>query len=186
MPGLKQESVAKLLRRASTADEVEEVVAAYGFSKQLKGRNAVQVHRSLYLLGHYLNALGLSPLLKEHTSSFGAVASLAVSSVPISHVVTPTTPLGVEAWNEARRRPSGWLRRGNSSESVASFSSSSGASVASSTPPAVERQSFWRAFISVKPPTYDDNLSSYVDRDGDEGRQRVVQDNRRTALPTYA
>ncbi|GAA5976410.1 hypothetical protein JCM11641_006004 [Rhodosporidiobolus odoratus] len=182
MPDLKQESVARLLRRTTLSDEVEEILGAYLLSKQLKGRNATQVHRSLYLLSHYLNAVGLGHLYKQHTVAFSTVAALALSSTPISHVVTPTTPLGLEAWNEVRRRPSGWLRWGNSSESIASAASSiSEAATSTSSHP-----TFWRAFLSLKPPTYSADTTGYVDRDGEEGRQRVEQDDERTALPTYA
>ncbi|GAA6033793.1 hypothetical protein JCM8097_000343 [Rhodosporidiobolus ruineniae] len=188
MAPLNQKTVAKMLRRATCPEEVEAIVGAYAFCKQLRGYPPARVHRSIYLLSHYLNAVGLGPLVQRYEPEFGRISSLAVSSTPISHVVTPTTPLGLEAWNEARRRrPTGWFKRGTSSESIASAASSiSEAGERGRAGVSLFGTESWWAMLNVKPPTYSGNASGYVDRDGEEGQRRVVQEDQRTQLPTYA
>ncbi|GAA5874593.1 hypothetical protein JCM8547_002198 [Rhodosporidiobolus lusitaniae] len=189
MSTVKQADVAKYLRRAESADEVEEVLGAYAFSKQQKGYVGTKVHRTLYLLSLYLNAVDLGPLMRKYPIPFSTIASLALSSTPIQHVVSPTTRLGLEAWNQARRRPTNWFTRKNSSESSSSTVSSAASSVheGQSAAHSLTLALSWRNFLSMTPPTYSNDTAGYVDREGEEGRRRVEEDNSRPVdLPSYA
>ncbi|GAA6062552.1 hypothetical protein JCM10212_004113 [Sporobolomyces blumeae] len=111
MGGLSQTTCAKFLRRAQTDAEVEEILGAYVHAKQARARNAAQVERKLSLLGYYLNAVGQGEQTIRHARAFATVSSFARMDIAASHVVFPSTSLGVEVWNEARRSPTGWFGR---------------------------------------------------------------------------
>ncbi|GAA5852043.1 hypothetical protein JCM8547_000139 [Rhodosporidiobolus lusitaniae] len=108
--GLSQEKVGKLFARSDSPEETEELLLAYVFSKWTSGGNAHQVQRKLHLLTLYLRAVNLGPKLKEHYSAFTIVAVLTKEqNTPV--IVLPTTPLGLEAWNAARRPSQSVIKR---------------------------------------------------------------------------
>ncbi|GAA5963310.1 hypothetical protein JCM21900_006552 [Sporobolomyces salmonicolor] len=100
--GLSQDKIGKLLMLSQSPEETEEVLMAYLYNKWVDGGNQPQVLRKLHLLTLYLRAVDLGPLLLAHYSAFAIAASLTKSHArPI--VVLPSSALGIEAWNAARR-----------------------------------------------------------------------------------
>ncbi|GAA5976405.1 hypothetical protein JCM11641_006003 [Rhodosporidiobolus odoratus] len=89
MPALTQKIVAKLLKRATSAAEVEEVLGAYLLT-------------------------GLSSLVKEYQEALNTVLAINIASIAVSRVISPSAPLGLEAWNQVRRPSRGWLGRSSS------------------------------------------------------------------------
>lgn len=68
----------------------------------------------LHLLTLYLRAIDLGSVLRTHYSAFAIAASLTKShNAPI--IILPSTPLGIEAWNAARRPSRSILKRAFSS-----------------------------------------------------------------------
>lgn len=107
---ISQEKVGKLLARSSSPEETEEVLLAYCFSKWMNGGNQAQVLRKLHLLTLYLRAVELGRVLRNHYQAFAIVASLTKSNAgPV--VLLPTSQLGLEAWNAARRPSKSVIRR---------------------------------------------------------------------------
>ncbi|GAA5905666.1 uncharacterized protein JCM6883_005404 [Sporobolomyces salmoneus] len=107
---ISQEKVGKLLERSETPEATEEVLLAYCFSKWMNGGNQAQVLRKLHLLTLYLRAVDMGHVLRQHYQAFAIVASLTKqNSGPI--VLLPVTPLGLEAWNAARRPSKSVLKR---------------------------------------------------------------------------
>ncbi|GAA5837220.1 hypothetical protein JCM3766R1_002165 [Sporobolomyces carnicolor] len=107
---ISQEKVAKMLESSSRPEETEEVLLAYCFSKWMNGGNQAQVLRKLHLLTLYLRAVDLGHVLRQHYQAFAIVASLTKNnSGPV--VLLPTTALGLEAWNAARRPSKSVLKR---------------------------------------------------------------------------
>ncbi|GAA5947825.1 hypothetical protein JCM3765_001100 [Sporobolomyces pararoseus] len=106
---LSQEKVGKLLGQSKGPEETEEVLLAYCFSKWMNGGNQAQVMRKLHLLTLYLR-FELGHILRQHYQAFAIVASLTKSNTgPV--VLLPVTPLGLEAWNAARRPSKSVLKR---------------------------------------------------------------------------
>ncbi|GAA6012688.1 hypothetical protein JCM11491_002530 [Sporobolomyces phaffii] len=107
---ISQEKVGKLLGRSTRPEETEEVLLAYCFSKWMNGGNQAQVLRKLHLLTLYLRAIDMGHVLRQHYQAFAIVASLTKSnSSPV--VLLPTSQLGLEAWNAARRPSKSVLKR---------------------------------------------------------------------------
>ncbi|GAA6061499.1 hypothetical protein JCM10212_000203 [Sporobolomyces blumeae] len=107
---ISQEKVGKLLEKASDPQETEEVLLAYCYSKWTNGGNQAQVLRKLHLLTLYLRAINLGRLMRDHYQAFAIVASLTKQNArPV--VVLPSSALGLEAWNAARRPSKSVLKR---------------------------------------------------------------------------
>ncbi|GAA5932279.1 uncharacterized protein JCM15063_001178 [Sporobolomyces koalae] len=107
---ISQDKVGKLLERSTRPEETEEVLLAYCFSKWMNGGNQAQVLRKLHLLTLFLRAVDLGYVLRNHYQAFAIVASLTKSNAgPV--VLLPTTELGLEAWNAARRPSKSVLKR---------------------------------------------------------------------------
>ncbi|GAA5982039.1 hypothetical protein JCM11641_004305 [Rhodosporidiobolus odoratus] len=108
--GLSQETVGKLFVRCQDPDETEEVLMAYMFAKWSSGGNQNQVLRKLHLLTLYLRGINLGAKLRAHYSAFVVAANLSKQNHgPL--IVLPTTPIGLEAWNAARRPSQSVLKR---------------------------------------------------------------------------
>ncbi|GAA6009908.1 hypothetical protein JCM10207_002154 [Rhodosporidiobolus poonsookiae] len=108
--GLSQQKVGKLVERSQSAEETEEILLAYSFSKWSNGGNQHQVLRKLHLLTLYLRAVDLGPKLRDHYQAFAIAASLTKANTgPV--IVVPVTPLGLEAWNAARRPSKSTFKR---------------------------------------------------------------------------
>ncbi|GAA5886936.1 hypothetical protein JCM6882_009391 [Rhodosporidiobolus microsporus] len=108
--GLSQEKIGKLFARSGSEVETEEILMAYSFNKWTNGGNQHQVLRKLHLLTLYLRAIDLGPKMRDHYSAFALSASLVKNNAtPV--IVLPTTPLGLEAWNAARRPSKSVLKR---------------------------------------------------------------------------
>ncbi|GAA5904440.1 hypothetical protein JCM5296_003198 [Sporobolomyces johnsonii] len=108
--GLSQDKTGKLLKLSQSPEETEEVLLAYLYNKWVNGGNQPQVLRKLHLLTLYLRAIDLGPLLVAHYSAFAIAASLTKAHArPI--VVLPSSALGIEAWNAARRPSKSVLKR---------------------------------------------------------------------------
>ncbi|GAA5999249.1 uncharacterized protein JCM10292_001700 [Rhodotorula paludigena] len=166
-PKYGQRDVVVHLRKARTSQEVEEVLASYLWA-------------------------GLGQTVRSNETVFTTMASLAAASIPVEHVVAAATPVGLEAWNRARR---GWKISPSPASSAAS-------TPAQSPSPDREDDGFfppmpagpdgravgspWRAYMpnrGAPSPAFLDASAGYVDRDGDEGRRRVqIEDDR---LPSY-
>lgn len=103
---LNQVRVAALLRRATTGQEVEDVLSAYVYSKAARGNTPGDLVSKLHLLRCYLLAVDLRHIVREpayaeawqvlsfHVREHGGGA---IGCGP------PRSQLGVEAWNMARR-----------------------------------------------------------------------------------
>ncbi|GAA5840779.1 hypothetical protein JCM11251_001695 [Rhodosporidiobolus azoricus] len=178
MPLLTQVDVALLLKRAETGDDVGEVLGVYAYGKQLKGRTPAQIHRSLYLLWLYLSGDGLTDVVRQHQDRFATVRALASSPEGISRLIYLATPLGIEAWNQARRP--GTLRRSASSDSLDSLRSN-GSQLGEEAEREI-RQAFW----CTKPVPYTAEPPDYVERDSPEGRRRTGDEQDDSVpLPLY-
>ncbi|GAA5831696.1 hypothetical protein JCM11251_000797 [Rhodosporidiobolus azoricus] len=108
--GLSQEKIGKLFARSTSEVETEEILCAYSFNKWTNGGNQHQVLRKLHLLTLYLRAIDLGPKMRDHYSAFALTATL-VKNTPTPVIVLPTTELGLEAWNAARRPSTSVLKR---------------------------------------------------------------------------
>ncbi|GAA5876412.1 hypothetical protein JCM3774_005324 [Rhodotorula dairenensis] len=107
---LSQRKVGALFTQAESPAETEEIVLAYCFSKWQTGGAQNQVLRKLHLLTLYLRAIDLGPKLRENYQAFAIAASLTKSHQgPV--ILVPSTPLGLEAWNAARRPSKSVLKR---------------------------------------------------------------------------
>ncbi|GAA6035507.1 hypothetical protein JCM8097_000289 [Rhodosporidiobolus ruineniae] len=109
--GLSQDKVGKLFRASTSAEETEEILMAYAFSKWQDNGSQQRVLRKLHLLTHYLRAVDLGLKLRDHYQAFAITASLARAHPEAPVIVLPSTPLGVEAWNAARRPSKSVLKR---------------------------------------------------------------------------
>ncbi|KPV72819.1 uncharacterized protein RHOBADRAFT_55498 [Rhodotorula graminis WP1] len=108
--GLSQQKVGHLFARCDSAEETEEVLQAYAFSKWTNGGNQKYVLRKLHLLTLYLRAINLGSKLRDHYQAFAIVATLTkTNDGPI--VLLPSTVVGLEAWNAARRPSSSLVKR---------------------------------------------------------------------------
>ncbi|ORY55164.1 hypothetical protein BCR35DRAFT_310147 [Leucosporidium creatinivorum] len=140
--GLNQEQTGKLLGRAQTTAEVEEVLTGYVTAKFNSGGNAAQVSRKLHLLTLYLRAVNLGYLLRDHYEAFTVTAYAVKTAPPTSKgglpgaAAVPRTALGVEAFNAARRPSKSIFNRVYSSRSLSSSASSSSSNLSSAAPSA--------------------------------------------------
>ncbi|GAA5915555.1 hypothetical protein JCM8208_002428 [Rhodotorula glutinis] len=108
--GLSQQKVGHLFARCDSAEETEEVLQAYAFSKWTNGGNQKYVLRKLHLLTLYLRAINLGPKLRDHYQAFAIVATLTKTN-PGPIVLLPSTVVGLEAWNAARRPSTSLVKR---------------------------------------------------------------------------
>ncbi|GAA5957337.1 hypothetical protein JCM8115_006960 [Rhodotorula mucilaginosa] len=129
---LSQRKVGVLFTKAETTEETEEIVLAYCFSKWQSGGAQSQVLRKLHLLTLFLRGIDLGPKVRQHYQAFAIAATLTKSHQgPV--ILVPSTPLGLEAWNAARRPSKSVLKRVLTSRpnhriEVASLNGSSAAS----------------------------------------------------------
>ncbi|POY72792.1 hypothetical protein BMF94_4201 [Rhodotorula taiwanensis] len=107
---LSQRKVGVLFKQADSPEETEELVLAYCFAKWQTGRDQSAVLRKLHLLCLYLRAIDLGLKLREHYSAFAIAASLTKSN-PMPVILVPSTALGLEAWNAARRPSKNVIKR---------------------------------------------------------------------------
>ncbi|KWU42765.1 hypothetical protein RHOSPDRAFT_35714 [Rhodotorula sp. JG-1b] len=107
---LSQRKVGVLFTKAETTEETEEIVLAYCFSKWQSGGAQSQVLRKLHLLTLFLRGVDLGPKVRQHYQAFAIAATLTKSHQgPV--ILVPSTPLGLEAWNAARRPSKSVLKR---------------------------------------------------------------------------
>ncbi|BGP52369.1 hypothetical protein JCM10450v2_008347 [Rhodotorula kratochvilovae] len=108
--GLSQRKVSELFARCESPEETEEVLQAYAFAKWNNGGNQHQVLRKLHLLTLYLRAVDMGPKLRDHYQAFAIAATMTKThSAPL--VLLPTSTVGLEAWNAARRPSKSLMKR---------------------------------------------------------------------------
>ncbi|GAA6055662.1 hypothetical protein JCM3770_003400 [Rhodotorula araucariae] len=108
--GLSQRKVSELFARCESPEETEEVLQAYAFAKWTNGGNQHQVLRKLHLLTLYLRAVDMGPKLRDHYQAFAIAATLTKTN-PAPVVLLPTSVIGLEAWNAARRPSKSLVKR---------------------------------------------------------------------------
>ncbi|GAA5988511.1 hypothetical protein JCM10908_003598 [Rhodotorula pacifica] len=162
---LSQRKVGVLFTKAETPEETEEIVLAYCFSKWQTGGAQNQVLRKLHLLTLYLRAVDLGPKLRENYQAFAIAATLTKSNAgPV--ILVPSTPLGLEAWNAARRPSKSVLKRVLTSRpkhiEVASLNGSAASSVVNLSSSADEGREQERERTSPPRPPLAGGLSSFL------------------------
>ncbi|KAK4048926.1 hypothetical protein OIV83_004482 [Microbotryomycetes sp. JL201] len=129
---LNQTTTAALLKRATCELQVEEILQAYCLAKHVSGGNTPMILRKLHLLTLYLNAVNLGHIVRDNYAAFAIVAyTVKVSQATTTPLadMTPTTSLGIEAFNlvrQRRSRPAFFRSWSSSSSSNSDLETSSG------------------------------------------------------------